>query len=136
MQDHPPRRDEDHHCPSCGVTLKAFARYPWHICKDCLGLAADHAGRRLAFGNSAVSGGLTWCYADDPSRLDTHSVQVLCLIRNRHVLVHEVRFGGVVAEPLPGGGVPGLPNHRIVDLGTADGVEKAKKLLQPIRERH
>lgn len=137
MQDHSPHatRDEDHHCPSCGVMLKAFARYPWHICRDCLELASDHNGRKLVFGNSALSGGLTWCYADDPAHLDTRSIQVLCLIRNRHVLVQEARFGGIVAEPLPGGWTPGSRDHRVVDLGTADGVEKARKLLQPVRER-
>lgn len=137
MQGHPPRaaRDEDHHCPSCGVTLGAFGRYPWYICKDCLELAADHTGRKLAFGNSAFSGGLTWCYADDPARLDTRSTQVLCLIRSRHVLVHEARFGGVVAEPLPGGGAPGLHDRGVVDFRTAEGVEKASQLLLPVRER-
>ena len=137
MQGHPPRiaRGQDHHCPSCGVRLKAFARYPWHICRDCLELASDHAGRKLVFGNSALSGGLTWCYADDPARLDARSIQVLCLIKNRHILVQEARFGGVVAEPLPGGRVPGLNSRGVVDLRTTDGVDEASHLLQPVRER-
>ena len=135
MQGHPPRiaRGQDHHCPSCGVRLKAFARYPWHICRDCLELASDHAGRKLVFGNSALSGGLTWCYADDPARVDAHSIQVLCLIKNRHILVQEARFGGVVAEPLPGDRAPGLHNRGVVDLRTADGVDKASTLLLPTK---
>ena len=128
-------RWEDHFCPACGKPQRAFGRYPWYICRDCLELAEDHAGRRLAFGNSTIFGGLTWCYADDPSLLDSHSATVLCFIRKRPVHVQEVRIGGVVAEPLPGSFSLELYNKdRLADLRSAAGVEKAREWLKPLSE--
>lgn len=128
-------RWEDHFCPACGKAQRAFGRYPWYICRDCLDLACDHAGRRLAFGNSTIFGGLTWCYADDPSLLDSHSSTVLCLIRKRVVHVQEVRIGGVVAEPLPGSvRMDNYDRDRLADLRSALGVEQARRWLKPLAE--
>ena len=55
----------DHFCPGCGIALKHFARYPWYFCGACLASAEDGEGRKLAFGNASLSGGLTWAYDDD-----------------------------------------------------------------------
>lgn len=128
-------RWEDHFCPGCGAAQKAFGRYPWYFCRDCLDLACDHAGRRLAFGNSTIFGGLTWCYADDGSLLDSHSVVVFCFIHKRPVQVQEVRTGGVVAEPLPGSGSTSLfDRERIADLRTERSTEQARQWLKPAAE--
>lgn len=90
----------NHYCPGCGASQKAFLRYPWHFCKNCLLLAEDFDGRRLAFGNMSLSGGLYWKLADSPDVGDDECSRVLCLIHGRPVIVTEARFGGVVAQPL------------------------------------
>ena len=93
----------DHFCPGCGTPQKAFARYPWYFCQDCLALAEDGEGRRLLFYNVNPLGGFGWCYADDPHRRDERAAAVICLIHRREVVVHEARFGSIVAEPLSSG---------------------------------
>ena len=89
----------DHFCPGCGVRQKFVPRYPWYLCSACLDLAEDHAGRRLVFQNTTLSGGFGWRYADDIAASATECTAVVCLIRKREILVREARFGGVVAEP-------------------------------------
>jgi len=89
----------EHHCPGCGTAQKAFPRYPWHFCKDCLQLARDGHGRHLEFANASLSGGLVWRIRGQEDWQD--ATYVMCLIHDRPVLVHEARFGGVVAEPVP-----------------------------------
>ena len=117
----------DHHCPGCGAALTSNPRYPWYFCNDCRERAEDCEGRRLVFGNAAVSGGLSWRYADDPARRDDRALRVLCLIAGRPVIVSEARFGGVVAQPLTGDGRPSDLAHT-VDL-------TRPHLLQGARER-
>lgn len=90
-----------HFCPGCGAAQKHFARYPWHFCNDCVKTASDRNGRKLLFGNASMSGGLSWRYADDPSQRDESALGVICDINQRPVYVHEARFGGIVAEPIP-----------------------------------
>jgi hypothetical protein len=100
-----------HHCPGCGAALKAFPRYPWYFCKDCVATAHDREGRRYSFGNGVKYMGFSFGYADSDVRYDCGGV--LCLIRERPAYVHEARFGGVVAEP-----VPDLPflRDRVIDI--------------------
>lgn len=92
-----------HFCPGCGSGQRPFARYPWYFCRACTDSAVDGAGRALVFGNTAVSGGFGWRYADGAG--DTALTEcrgAVCLIRGRPALVHEARFGGIVAEPHAG----------------------------------
>lgn len=117
----------DHHCPGCAVPLKHNPRYPWYFCNDCRKRAEDCEGRRLAFGNAAMSGGLSWYYADDPSLRDDEALRVLCLISGRPALVSEARFGGVVAQPVPG-------DYRLSDMGTAVDLTRSH-FLRGARER-
>lgn len=93
MTDWPP-----HFCPGCGESQKPFARYPWYFCQGCLDRATDRDGRRLSFFNASLSGGLGF----RAQGLDGwwEAQPVLCFIDRRPVLVHEARFGGVVAEPI------------------------------------
>lgn len=105
-----------HHCPGCGAAQRSIPRYPWYICKDCLGLARDGRGRALEFGNASVSGGLVWRAAGQQDWQE--ATYVLCLIHDRPVLVHEARFGGVVAEPMPELPLTGLSGF--VDLRHKD----------------
>jgi len=88
----------DHHCPGCGTPQRIFERYPWYFCQDCLSLASDKAGTVLEFANSGIGGGLVWRYQGDKAWRD--AIAVACRIKSRPVIVHEARFGGVVAEPL------------------------------------
>ncbi len=128
-------RWEHHFCPGCGAAQKPFGRYPWYFCRDCVGQACDHAGRKVVFSNTTIFGGLTWWYADDETRLDSHSTIVLCFIRKRLVQVQEVRIGGVVAEPLPGSWLPSQINaDRLADLRSEWSVEQARKWLKPAAE--
>lgn len=90
----------DHFCPGCGKSLPHEPRYPWYFCSDCLAQAKDAAGRSLGFGNTSFSGGLVWWYVDAPALRDDRALWVECLIHDRPVVVHEARFGGVVAEPV------------------------------------
>lgn len=107
----------EHHCPGCGVAQKANPRYPWHFCQECLGLARDARGQHLEFANASVSGGLVWRRVGDG---DWHeALHVLCLIHDRPVLVHEARFGGVAAEPVPEIPLAGLSG--LVDLRRGGG---------------
>ena len=92
--------EPDHHCPGCGAACRAFGRYPWYFCHDCLGRAEDGAGQRLVFANAAISGGLSWALASDRDHWDDSTIGVLCLIGRRPVRVSEARFGGVVAQPI------------------------------------
>jgi len=51
----------------------------------------------LEFSNASLSGGLVWRHRGSSTWHD--AMDVKCLINARPVLVHEARFGGVVAEP-------------------------------------
>ena len=101
----------EHHCPGCGAALKHFPRYPWHFCNDCRKLAATSEGRRLAFVQPHPGGGFAFGLADEEARFE--ALGIICLIRERPAFVHEARFGGVVAEPLPS-----LPfqKERVIDV--------------------
>lgn len=87
-----------HFCPGCGAPQRAFARYPWYFCGLCLATATDHAGNRLRFANTDFGGGFCFSIGDDP--VAYVCAAVTCRIADRPVIVHEARFGGVVAEPL------------------------------------
>lgn len=106
----------DHHCPGCGAPQRRFDRYPWYFCGACLAEAADGDGRRLVFGNTSISGGFAWAYADDPENRDDTAGIVICRIRERRVTVEEARFGGIVAQPMGSGSLPLLPGERVVHL--------------------
>ncbi|MCB1420739.1 MAG: hypothetical protein KDJ74_17725 [Notoacmeibacter sp.] len=116
-----------HHCPGCGVLLPSYPRYPWYFCHACLAKAEDLDGRQLVFGNASLSGGLTWAYADDPARRDDSALRVICMIAGRPVLVHEARFGGVVAEPLSGSPVP--PSPQTVNLVSRAWLQQGQSRL-------
>ena len=89
----------NHCCPGCGAELKLTPRYPWHFCRECLTLATDKDGRTLVFSNAAMSGGISWRYADGKESGEQDCSAVGCRIYGRPVLVTEARFGGVVAQP-------------------------------------
>lgn len=108
----------DHHCPGCGVALKAVERYPWHFCQSCLATAQDGAGRALQFANESLSGGLRVCYRGTKNWVSTRGV--LALIAGRPVLIGEARFGGIVAEPMRSGAR--LPRG-MLDLRRGEGLE-------------
>ena len=121
----------DHFCPGCGAERQFVGRYPWHFCNDCRDLAVDGENRPLDFGNVSMSGGFVWFYRDEPDLTDPDALQALCLIRGRPVLVHEARFGGIVAEPLPGLAIPGLATHgQTVDLRGGPGLQAARQRLR------
>ncbi|MFP1630671.1 hypothetical protein ACLB6G_02940 [Zhengella sp. ZM62] len=124
-------RDPDgkpHFCPGCGARQRFFPRYPWHFCQACLDRATDAENRALIFGNASLSGGLAWAYRDDPDRTDSASLEVVCLIAGRPVLVREARFGGVVAEPLTDGPA-GARLEDAVDLSRRHRLEAARARL-------
>ena len=123
--------DTDHFCPACGVRLKLVARYPWYFCTDCLALAEDGEGRRLSFSNVGMFGGFKWRYADDPVHIDDGSTAVICLIRKREAIVHEARFGGIVAEPLNSFSIHLLREEKILRLLRGDVLADARKRLKP-----
>ena len=110
----------EHHCPGCGARQKHFARYPWHFCKDCRRLAETREGRALAFTQPHAGGGFAFGHADEAARYE--ALGVVCLIHGRPAYVHEARFGGVVAEP-----IPDLPMARpgVIDIrrGIPEGLE-------------
>lgn len=89
-----------HFCPACGTPLKAFLRYPWHLCRDCRNRAADGTGSALEFGNEGFSGGFMYRYAGDGDDDWVTCRAVIALVDKRPVYITEARFGGVVAEPL------------------------------------
>lgn len=95
----------NHHCPACGKAMKAFLRYPWHVCDDCLARCEDAEGRRVEFTNVSVSGGLAFRRVGE-MEWSAETGQITCLLDGRPVLVREARFGGVVAEPLTAGPAP------------------------------
>ena len=101
----------DHYCPGCGAVQKPFPRYPWHFCTDCRKTAADRDGRVFVFGNTSFGGGFEFGYVDTDARYSC--LGVICLIARRPAYVHEARFGGIVAEP-----VPDLPfkRHNVIDV--------------------
>ena len=125
--------DTSHFCPKCGTAQKHFPRYPWYFCKDCVKTASDRNGRKLLFGNVSMSGGLSWRYADDPSQRDDSSLGVICNINQRPVYIHEARFGGIVAEPIPDNGRWWQSdNDTIVDLWSQGRIKAAQARLKPI----
>ncbi len=108
-------------------------RYPWRLCGDCLALAEDCDGRRLAFYSPAPLGGFGWRYADDTTMGDDGCSAVVCLVRKRAVIVCEARFGGVVAEPFTDAWL-GQPQRRgVVRLTNASGAAEARQRLKPLR---
>ncbi|PHP68587.1 hypothetical protein CSC94_00860 [Zhengella mangrovi] len=122
--------DTRHFCPGCGAPQRHFARYPWYFCSSCLETATDAEGKVLVFGNASVSGGLSWGYRDRPGERDSRALEVVCLIGGRPVLVHEARFGGVVAEPIPDR--PLLDDKHVVILNRTHRLEDARARLEPV----
>lgn len=122
-------KEPRHHCPGCGAAQDRFDRYPWYFCRECLRRAEDAEGRRLVFGNVSFSGGLMWAYADEPTRYDDKALGVVCLIDTRPVLVHEARFGGVVAEPLTRS-EPRVKDDREVVLTHGNTIAQARSRLK------
>ncbi|MBM1221918.1 hypothetical protein JQU17_14505 [Ponticoccus sp. SC2-23] len=103
--------DTNHFCPGCGVSIKHFPRYPWHFCNSCRETATDREGHRYRFGNISLSGGFEFGLDGSDERFSC--LGVICLIKGRPAYIHEARFGGIVAEP-----VPDLPFRRkgVVDI--------------------
>lgn len=125
----------DHCCPGCGKPQRAYERYPWYFCQKCIDGTTDCSGRKLAFTNSTMFGGLTWYFADDSSLLASHATTALCFIHRRVVRVCEARMGGVVAEPLAGDWrAEGYDEDRLADFTWPGGVEKASAWLKPAHE--
>jgi hypothetical protein len=124
-----PADPPDHFCPGCGAAQRAFARYPWYFCQTCLAAAVDGTGRALRFGNTDFGGGFWFGVAGTDAAYVCSAVR--CTILGRPVVVHEARFGGVVAEPVPDRGLtqmfPGL-----VDLcGTDADLSGLRQLPKP-----
>jgi len=84
-------------CPGCGAAVPFNPRYPGRFCDTCLrDRATDHTGAALAFVEdlrAAIGwqrkGGADW----------TPAPSVRCLIAGQPAVVHEARFGGIVAVP-------------------------------------
>lgn len=133
----PPKREkwDDHFCPGCGAAQRPFERYPWYFCRDCVDLAEDGQGRRLLFYNPSPLGGFAWCYADDTSMCDDRAARVVCRIRRRPVIVHEARFGGIVAEPLHSGWSMKPDDRFALNLLGTDLILKVPERLKPVGER-
>lgn len=118
--------DTRHFCPGCGAAQRHFPRYPWHFCNDCRETATDGFGRQYRFGNAGFSGGFEFGLEGSEERFSC--LGVICLIRGRPVYVHEARFGGIVAEP-----VPDLPFDRSGVIDIRKGIPRA--FLEQERER-
>lgn len=103
----------NHFCPGCGATQKPFLRYPWYFCQPCIGRAEAGDGRSLKFSNTGFGGGFAFLF--DPDRTGYTCGAALCEIGGRPVIVHEARFGGIVAEPVPARPL-GTMFRNVVDL--------------------
>lgn len=100
-----------HFCPACGTRLEHVARYPWYFCKECCRTASDGESRAYRFRNAGFSGGFEFALRGDEEWFSC--LGVICLIKGRPAYVHEARFGGIVAEP-----IPSLPFNRsgVIDI--------------------
>ncbi len=119
----------DHFCPGCGAAQRPFPRYPWYFCKACLKTACDRDDRTLSFFNTSFGGGFGWAFDDEDVYYTQHS-HALCLINRRPVIVHEARFGGIVAEPVPDNAACHA-FYSIVDLRNG---KRSDKPLEPIKK--
>ncbi|MFZ1813851.1 MAG: hypothetical protein WBO55_02760 [Rhizobiaceae bacterium] len=90
--DNPPH----HYCGVCAKQLRYSPRTPWYICGQCLEKAVDARGNAIMF----IGMGAEWCYRDGygPDAHDNKAINVICLIAQRPVMVHEARQGGPVGE--------------------------------------
>lgn len=78
-----------------------------------------------------MSGGLVWYYSDDPSQLDERALGLICAIRNRPAYIHEARFGGIVAEPIPDNPTwQDKDRNRVPNLWSRGHFEAAKARLK------
>ncbi len=91
----------NHHCPVCGASLRAFLRYPWYLCQECVDKAVDGDGRALEFTEMTLSGGFAFRYAGEGEEAWRTCHGVVALVAGRPVRIDEARFGGIVAEPIP-----------------------------------
>ena len=82
-------------CPICGTGQREDARYPNHLCGDCVCRAVDEHGRSLTFGNVGVGGGFVASYAITGERRDSH----ICFVDGVTCWADEARFGGIVVQP-------------------------------------
>ena len=85
-----------HRCASCGAERRPLPRHPWHLCGDCRRGAVDCDGVGLRVSNESASGGFLFS-RDGAAWFRARGV--VALVSERPVLLHEARFGGVVAEP-------------------------------------
>ena len=83
-------------CPICGAEVQFNERYPKAVCGQCMKLITDAAGRRVAFYNIDMSGGLTGQYPD------TRQVYAsdICYITGRPCRAQEAHMGGIVIIPI------------------------------------
>jgi O-acetyl-ADP-ribose deacetylase len=87
------------HCPLCDRAVRLVERYPRYVCNDCLDLATDRQGRRVAFGNESLSGGFVGVYVGSEEPYSSHE----CFVRGVRCEADEAKFGGIVHQLAAGG---------------------------------
>ncbi|MBX7149386.1 hypothetical protein K1X76_09930 [bacterium] len=82
-------------CSYCHKQIDGDARYPQKLCKECMVLLTDNAGRPVGFRNNGMMGtGCEGFYLDSKERYESS----LCYIKNDQFAAQEHRFGGIVVE--------------------------------------
>jgi hypothetical protein len=103
-------------CPGCGAAVAFNPRYPGRFCETCLETqATDHAGRRLKFVED-FRAAIGWQREGEP--IWTPAAALRCLVARKPAVVHQARFGGIVALPDDSPALP-RPSH-MTDLSRPD----------------
>lgn len=82
--------------PACGTERDAPQRHPRAVCDGCKRRTVDAYGRRLAFYNASLSGGLMAVEVETGEERDDTSE---CFIDGAPCRAEEGRLGGVFVSP-------------------------------------
>lgn len=84
-------------CPICSSSVRASARYPTVLCRDCSNKAADSSGRKLTFYNTELLGhGFQAVFEDDGTESAEVTQSHVAWVDGHRVWAEEAYFGGIV----------------------------------------
>lgn len=85
------------HCATCNRYVKYYEQYANYVCKKCVELATDKAGKSLEFFNITLDG-----HGCQGKYIETGKLyrSTTCFIKGIKCFADEAYFGGVVIRPV------------------------------------
>ena len=95
--------NREQYCPICGEEVMPLSRYPDYVCDACESRITDLQGRKVAFYNASISGGLiARRFNPETNKFDIEDKELeknpVVLIDGIRCYADEAHFGGIVVR--------------------------------------